>query len=68
MLGPSGSVAVSAIDAIGCSAPLDSNGTGSCEINFTTSGEDREITATYSGDGNFEPAAGSTIHDVNPAS
>jgi uncharacterized protein YjdB len=51
-VGPTGSVAVMASTGESCAATLNSAGTGSCSIIFSTVGT-RTLTARYGGDSNF---------------
>lgn len=61
---PTGTVTVAA-GPDGCSAPVSA---GQCDITFTSTGS-KTITATYPGDGNFNPSADNNEpHVVNKAS
>lgn len=48
------------------STPLDSDGTGSCSITFTTEGP-RTLTAQYQPTGNFAASSGAAEHQVDAA-
>jgi hypothetical protein len=65
---PTGSVTVNASTGESCSGAL-SSGAGNCNITFTTAGP-RTLTATYSGDSNFNGSTSSpaTAQTVNPTS
>ena len=65
---PTGSVIVTADDGTTCSIDdLLSDGTGSCEMTFTTAGS-KKITASYSGDSEYNSSkSAEELHDVKKA-
>ncbi len=63
---PTGSVTVTASTGESCSGALTS-GAGSCSLVFSTSGS-RTLTATYSGDGNFNGSTSTAVSQVVQAS
>src|SRR5437016_3513842 len=61
---PTGTVTIS--DGTASCMPALSGGTASCTLTSTTAGS-KTITATYSGDTNFNTSPGTASHTVNPA-
>jgi hypothetical protein len=62
---PTGTVAITGADT-NCSILL-AGGTGSCNVNFATTGS-KTLTASYSGDGNYSPSSGTASHTVSKGS
>jgi hypothetical protein len=62
---PTGTVTVDDGDGNSCSGPVGSGATG-CSLISTTAGA-KTLTATYSGDTNFNGSSGTTGHTVNKA-
>ncbi|HYC30785.1 MAG TPA: Ig-like domain repeat protein, partial [Gemmatimonadales bacterium] len=64
---PTGSVTIASADGAICSAPLDAEGEGSCQLTLTTEGE-TTLTASYPGDDRFAPSSGTADHRVETPS
>jgi hypothetical protein len=60
---PTGSVTVTASGSAGCTAPVTTFGTGSCDLVFTANGTPT-IAASYSGDANFNASNDNEPHTV----
>jgi len=64
---PTGTVSITGADN-NCSVTLDAGGTGTCNVVFNSSGDNKTLTAAYQGDATHATSVGTEAHKVSAPS